>query len=172
LSAMLHASSATAVEDIKLLLGWFPSTGDAVLYYAKQKGMYDAAGIRLTIHDGQGTTITANVIANGSGGYDAGVVAGAVTATAIGKGAPMRAVMQYMPGSDIGIFVTAASGARTIKDLETKKLSLVYSSTAIEGPFMDILLKNGGSSRDRIQLISVAPQAKVGTYLAGKGDAV
>ncbi len=35
-----------------------------------------------------------------------------------------------------------------------------------------MLLKNGGSSRDKIELVGVAAQAKVGTYLSGRGDAV
>jgi NitT/TauT family transport system substrate-binding protein len=170
LALMAAAPVAKAAEELKLLLGWTPGGNHAAIHYAKHYGLYAKEGLNVITEDGRGTGYVANVV--GGGTQDVGEGNVATMAIAVAKGLSLRSIMLEMPGSDLGVIVPVASGARTIKDLETKGISLVYSPGAFEAPFLDILLKNGGSSRDKVQLISVDMNAKIGMYMSGKGGAL
>jgi len=168
--ACLLAGTAAA-EDLKpfaVRLDWLPLGSHAAYHLAMDKGLYRKAGLDVKMEDGNGSVVTVQLV--GAGQFDLGVASGAVMAMGRDKGLPVKSIAGFIRKSDMGIFVTAASGIKTVKDFEGRKL--IYTNGSLETPFMDALFKAGGTSRERIHLVSVAAAAKLNTYLAGGGEGV
>ena len=82
----------TALEPVKLRLGWTYIGGFAPLFLGLEKGFFKEQGIDLTISEGKGTVVSAAAVANGSddfGYFDVGSVS-----LQIDKGLPVRGIAQ------------------------------------------------------------------------------
>ena len=84
------------------------------------------------------------------------------------KGMPLISLAGLIRKTALGVFVPKGSGLKTPKDLEGKEI--IYTATSFEGPFLDAFFKAGGTSRDKINLVSVDAASKISAYVAGKGD--
>ncbi len=169
--ALGASAESRAVETLKIRLSWLPFGMHAAWFYATHKGLYKAEGVELEIEDGRGSALTVSVV-GGGGGVDLGEAAVSTMAPATAKGAPLRALATYLPGNDLGVLVPSETGAKTVKDLETKGISIIYTPGSLEAPFMDAFLKAGGSNRDKIKLIGVDATAKISSYMSGAGGSV
>jgi NitT/TauT family transport system substrate-binding protein len=72
--------------------------------------------------------------------------------------------------SDIGLLAPKDSGIKGPKDLKGKKVA--YTAGSLEAPFIDAFLNAGGLKRADVELINVDASGKIGTYAAGRTDAV
>ena len=62
------------------------------------------------------------------------------------------------------------SNIKRLKDLAGKKV--IYSAASLEAPFLDLFFRNGGITRDQMELINIDGMAKVSAYIAGRADAL
>ncbi|MSP51341.1 MAG: hypothetical protein EXQ91_02950 [Alphaproteobacteria bacterium] len=106
------------------------------------------------------------------GGIDLGKAAVSTIAPATPKGTSLRAIATCLPGNDLGVLVPSETGAKTVKVLEAKGISIIYTPGWLEAPFMDAFLKAGGSHRNKIKLIGVDATAKISSYMSGAGGSV
>jgi NitT/TauT family transport system substrate-binding protein len=159
------ASFANAQERVTVRDSWTPNGLQAGWYWGIEKGLFAKQGIDLAYEDGNGSTTTIQLV--GSGKIDLGYGDLSVMAVARGKGVPIISVGGLIQRTTLGVFVPKGSGLKTPKDLEGKEV--IYTATSFEGPFIDPFLKNGGTNRDKVNLVSVDAAAKISTYIAGRG---
>lgn len=162
-------SPAAAAEKTKLVAetDWTPHGMTAGLMLAKQKGWFDEAGLDVDVLDGKGSNTTIQQVAVGQ--VDVGFVQLSAMAAAISNGLPVISVMGIVQAGDSGIFVPAASGWTTLKDLKGKRILVAAGSAT--SVFLDGFLKAGGVSRSDVSVISVDLSALASTYISGGADA-
>lgn len=165
LSALGVTGTATA-EALKVRLEWLPYGMHAPFHLASVKGWYKDAGLDVTIDDGNGSGPAVQLTAAGQ--YDIAHANLSTMAIARGKGASVTSVAGFVRKSDMGVLVPRDSGIDSPKALEGK--TIYYSTSSFETPFIPAFFRNAGVDRDKVNLVSLNPGAKIGTYLSGKGD--
>jgi NitT/TauT family transport system substrate-binding protein len=164
----LAGQSASALERFTVRDSWSVTGLQAGWYWAMEKGLLAKNGVEITLEDGNGSGTTVQLI--NAGQFDVGHTDLSVMAIARGKGMKLISIGGLIKKTSIGVFVPKGSGIKTPRDLEGKEV--IYTPSSIEGPFMDQFLKNGGTSRDKVNLVSVDAAAKMPSYASGKGDAM
>ncbi len=165
-STTLQSSLALAQETFTVRDSWTVSGLQAGWFWAEDKGYFAKAGIKVVHEDGNGSTTTIQLV--GSGQFDVGYGDLSVMAIARGKGVPLKSIGGLIQKTSLGVFVPQNSGLKTPKDLEGKEV--IYTSTSFEAPFIDAFLAAGGTTRDKLNLVSVDASAKIPTYASGRGD--
>lgn len=160
---------AAAQDKIALRLDWNPWGSHSPFHLAQAKGWFKQNNLEVEIEDGNGSVNTVQIV-GGGGKFDVGHASLASMMVARDKGLGVRAVAVFVRRNDIGLLVPKGSGMRTPKDLVGKKL--IYTAGSLEAPFLDSFLAAGGLKREQVELVNVDAAAKVGTYVAGRGDGV
>jgi NitT/TauT family transport system substrate-binding protein len=149
-------------------MDWSPHSAQAPLHLAVDKGWFAERGLDVELQDGNGSVVAVQTV--GAGRFDLGHANLASMAMGREEGLPVRAIAGFIRKSDMGVLFSEGAPIRSPKDLEGK--SVTYTSGSLEAPFLDAFFRNGNTSRDRINLVSVDAAAKVSGYAAGRGDAV
>jgi NitT/TauT family transport system substrate-binding protein len=165
LAGLALPSLAHAADKLTLRLDWTPHGIHAPIFLAVEKGWFKAAGLDVAIDDGNGSTVTAQLV--GAGQYDVGHASLSSVAIAHEKGMPVISIAGFIRKSDMGVLVPVDSGWKSPKDLEGKKVA--YTAGSLEGPFIGAFF---GASKSKVDLINVDAATKIGTYLSGSSDAV
>lgn len=168
LSVLALAAQPASAEQVKVRLDWLPYGMHAPFHLAMVKGWYKDAGLEVTIDDGNGSGPAVQLVAAGQ--YDISHANLATMAMARGKGAAVTSVAGFVRKSDMGVLVSRDSPIKVPKDLEGK--TVYYSTVSFETPFIPAFFRNGGADAGKVNLVNLNPGAKIGTYLAGKGDAM
>jgi NitT/TauT family transport system substrate-binding protein len=165
------AASAVAqnVEKLKVRLDWTPWGVQAPFHLAQQKGWFKQAGLDVSLEDGNGSVTTVQIVGS-SEQFDIGHAALASMMIAREKGLPVKAIAVFARSSDVGLLVPGGAGIKGPKDLKGKKVA--YTAGSLEAPFIDAFLAAGGVKRADVELINVDASGKIGTYAAGRTDAV
>jgi NitT/TauT family transport system substrate-binding protein len=161
-------ASAQALKPLTVRLDWVTHGMHAAFLLAAEQDLYKKAGLDVKMEDGNGSVVTVQLV--GSGNFDVGHANLASMAMGRDKGLPVRSVAGYLRKSDMGVLTPVELNIKTVKDLEGKRL--IYTTGSLEAPFLDAFFKNGGTSRDKINLVSVAAAAKINTYVGGGGEGV
>lgn len=156
-------------EKLKVRLDWTPWGVQAPFHLAQQKGWFKQAGLDVSLEDGNGSVTTIQIVGSGDQ-FDVGHAALASMMIAREKGLPVKAVAVFARQSDIGLLVPKESAIKGPKDLKGKKVA--YTAGSLEAPFIDAFLGAGGLKRNDVELINVDASGKIGTYVAGRTDAV
>ncbi|MBM3485110.1 MAG: ABC transporter substrate-binding protein [Alphaproteobacteria bacterium] len=169
-AAPLFATTAAAqgLKPVTVRLDWVTHGMHAAPLLAMEKGMYRDAGLDVKMEDGNGSVVTVQLV--GSGQFDIGHANLASMAMGRDKGLSVKSVAGYLRRSDMGVLTPVELNIKTVKDLIGKKV--IYTTGSLEAPFLDAFFKAGGTTRDKVNLVSVAAPAKISTYLSGGGDAV
>ncbi|MEP9367343.1 ABC transporter substrate-binding protein [Xanthobacter sp. VNH20] len=145
---------------------WTVSGLQAGWHWGIEKGIFAKHGVEVAHEDGNGSTTTVQLV--NSGQFDVGHADLSVMAVARGKGLKLTSVAGLIQKTSLGVFVPKGSGLKTPKDLEGKEV--IYTATSFEGPFIDPFLAAGGTSRDKLNLVSIDAASKIPSYAAGRGD--
>jgi len=164
----LMGAHAQAPEKLKVRLDWTPWGVHAALHLAQQKGWFSAAGLDVSLEDGNGSVTTVQLVGGGDQ-FDVGHAALASMMIARDKGVPVKAVAVFARLSDVGLLVPKDGGIHGPKDLKGKKVA--YTAGSLEAPFIDAFLAAGGLKRSDLDLVSVDAAGKAATYAAGRADA-
>ncbi len=167
--SLFLASAAMAQDNIKVRLDWTPWGSHAAIHLAQQKGWFKDAGLNVETEDGNGSVNTLQIVGN-SDQFDVGHAALASLLIARDKGLPVKALAVFARLNDIGLLVPKNSGIKGPQDLRGKKVA--YTAGSLEAPFIDAFLAAGNLTRNDLELINVDAAAKIGTYIAGRADAV
>ena len=159
-------SSAEAQEKFTIRDSWTVTGLQAGWHWAIDKGYFKQAGLDVHHEDGNGSTTTVQLV--NSGQFDVGYADLSVMAIARSKGMPLVSIAGVIQKTSIGVFVSKGSNLKTPKDLEGKQI--LYTATSFEGPFIDSFLKAGGTTRDKVNMVSVDASAKISNYVEGRGD--
>ena len=102
LATALFATSsvlpAHAADDVTLILNWYLGGLHAPFYLGKERGFYEEEDINLTIQEGRGSAVAAQVVA--AGDVDFGMSDAGSLMLAAAKGLPIEAVMSLLHGHE------------------------------------------------------------------------
>lgn len=164
----LAATGASAADDVSIRLNWYQVGFHAPLYLGKEKGYFADEGINLTINEGRGSGVAAQIV--GSGDDTFGLCdAGTMILSAV-KGIPIKAVASPMAVSPFGIVSRVDAGIKTAKDLEGKTIA-VTAGDALTQLFPAVIAANN-LDKDKINMVFVDPAGKVVSVLEKKADAL
>jgi NitT/TauT family transport system substrate-binding protein len=159
---------AAQPQKVSVRLDWIPHAAQAPLHLAMDRGWFTERGLDVDLQDGNGSVVAVQTV--GAGKFDMGHANLASMAIGREEGLPVRSVAGFIRKSDMGVLFSEGAPYRTPKDFEGKQV--IYTSGSLETPFLDAFFRNGGTSSDRVNLVSVDAAAKVSSYASGRGDAV
>jgi NitT/TauT family transport system substrate-binding protein len=160
------APTATAFAQgptvpVKFQLNFTAGGFNAGFALALQQGYYKREGLDVTIEKGQGSAITAELVAAGKANI---AYADALAVMQlIAKGAPMKVVATIYQSNPNAVTVLASSPIKTIQDL--KGHSVGTPSGQSQTAMIPILFKANGLSASDVKLVSMPGSAMVATLL-------
>ena len=170
-AALLGAAGAPpahAADEATLILNWYLGGLHAPFYLGKERGFYEEEDIDLTIQEGRGSAVAAQVVA--AGDVDFGMSDAGSLMLAGSKGLPIKSVMSLLNTSGFGVISLAATGIETAKDLEGKTLA-VSPGDALTQLFPAVAAAND-LDESKIELVFMDPAAKPVAVMEGRADAL
>jgi NitT/TauT family transport system substrate-binding protein len=168
LAAAGGALPARAADDVTLILNWYLGGLHAPFHLGAERGYYAEEDIDLTIQEGRGSAVAAQVVA--AGDVDFGMSDAGSLMLAGSKGLPIKAVMSLLNTSGFGVISLAETGIRSAKDLEGKVLA-VSPGDALTQLFPAVVAANQ-LDQSQIELVFMDPPAKPVAVMEGRADAL
>lgn len=157
---------AQDVPKVSVRLDFVPWGLHAGLHLAKEKGWFERARVDVTVTDGKGSAVLMQQVA--AGDVDVGWGLLSAMAAARGQGLPLISIAGLGRTGDLG-FIVPKGKYKTLKSLEGQKIA--YSAVTGAGPYMDVFLEVGGTSREKFQILNVDPPAQASTFTSGAVEA-
>jgi ABC-type nitrate/sulfonate/bicarbonate transport system substrate-binding protein len=145
-----HDKPAT---PLNVQLDWKPTAQFAGILVAKQKGFYAAEGLDVTILSGDGTTPSAEIVANHvneSIGW-VGLTEADLLLAGRAQGLPLKAFATMMQTTPLSLLTLKSSGLTTMKSLKGKTIGLHDDGEKS----IDVLLQFNGMTRSDVTLVKV-----------------
>jgi len=166
---LVPLAHAQELKPLRVLIGSLPTSGYVgALYYAKDSGLYEKAGLDVEITVGKGSHTSINSLVAGSS--DVVVAAGLAAIQNADKGQPIVVIGSQLGRNGTGFFVPEGEMLQSLSDLEGK--NVLFLNPGTEQVFRALLSKTGGDP-EKVQMTQV-PQ--VGTafsmYISNKADAI
>lgn len=162
------AALAQGAKPMKITLNFLAAAPNAGFMMAKQMGLYEKAGINLTIEEGKGSGTTAQMVATGQ--TDVGFADAPAAMQLRTKGAPVKIVAPILQTNGFAIIALEESGIAAPKDLVGKKVA-VQPGTA-QTTLLDAILASNQIDKGKVDIINIDPGAFVGALLEKKVDAI
>lgn len=162
------AFAQAGAKPMKITLNFLAAAPNAGFMMAKQMGLYEKAGISLTIEEGKGSGTTAQMVATGQ--TDVGFADAPAAMQLRTKGAPVKIVAPVLQTNGFAIIALEESGIAAPKDLIGKKVA-VQPGTA-QTTLLDAILASNQIDKGKVDIINIDPGAFVGALLEKKVDAI
>jgi len=157
-----------AHEKVSLRLNWYLGGLHTPFYYGKERGVYAAEGIDLTINEGRGSANTVQVVAAGSDTF--GLADSSSIVLTASKGADVKSVMSLLNSTGFSVISLASTGIRSPKDLEGKRLALSPGDPMWQ--LFQAIASVNKLDTSKISMVQVDPAAKVVAVLEKRADAL
>jgi NitT/TauT family transport system substrate-binding protein len=167
-AALAVTVQAQALKPMKLTLNFLAGGPQAGFMYAKALGLYEKAGIDLTIEEGRGSGTTAQLVATGQ--TDIGFADAPAAMLLRAKNAPVKIITPILQTNGFAIITLEETGIRTPADLVGKRVA-VQAGTA-QTTLLDAILAANNIDPKKFNAINIDPSAFVGTLLEKKVDAI
>jgi NitT/TauT family transport system substrate-binding protein len=145
-------SQPQELKHVKFLIDWKAEPTYAGFYIAKEKGFFKQHGIDIEIVQGNGATVSAQVIGVGSE-YTVGSCSGEATAIAVSKGIPVKSVAVLYPDISESMYSRADTPIRKPADMIGKRIGLISGSISVD-EYRGLLAANH-IDRSKIHEVSV-----------------
>lgn len=163
----IPAGATMAADKITMIMNWTADSAHLGFAVAEQAGIYDAAGLDVTLEEGRGSAVAAQMVATGQA--DIGLAdAGAALNVAI-QGAPIRIVSTIWKSGQFGIQALASSGITTPGDLKGKKIAVPPGTAMVA--LVPVFLSENGLSADDVEIVTANQNAFLGLLTSGEVDA-
>jgi NitT/TauT family transport system substrate-binding protein len=168
-ASMLGAAWASAADTpVTFQLNWMAGGPNAGFAAAVAEGYYKAAGLDVTIVQGNGSGNTAQLVANGRAQI---AYADAVAVSQlIAKGAPMKIIATIYQSNPNAVMALKKTGIKSVKDLAGKKVGVPSGSS--QTTMLPLLLKSNNLKESDINMIDMPVASMVPALLQGQVDAV
>lgn len=163
LSALaLSAGMASAADKVRWLNDWLPAGDAAPIYYGVDSGIFEKAGIDVTIENARGSSEVVTRLATGSADFGfAGI--SALMQAKVTDDVPVTAVMSVFNTPPDAIVTVEGSGIDSFADLPGKKIATAsFSSSNVIWP---LVLEMNGLKEADVTLQKVDP-GTLGALLA------
>jgi NitT/TauT family transport system substrate-binding protein len=170
-TALLISATPIWAGELKpatLTLNFLAGGPQAGFMYAKKLGLYEKAGIDLTVQEGKGSATTAQLVATGQAQIG---FADAPAAMQIrSKGGPVKIIAPILQTNGFAIISLDEQAVKSPKDLIGKKVA-VQPGTA-QTTLLDAIFAANDIPKDKVDIINIDPAALVGALLEKKVDAI
>ena len=167
-AAGLGFSCAFAQTPLTFQLNWTAGGPNAGFAAAVGEGYYKAAGLDVTVVQGNGSGNTAQLVASGRSQL---AYADAVAiAQLVSKGAPMKIVSTIYQSNPNAVNALKKTGIKSIADLKGKKVGVPAGGS--QGPMLPLLLQANGLKEADLTLMNMPVAAMVPSLLQGQVDAI
>lgn len=167
-AASLGFSCAFAQTPLTFQLNWTAGGPNAGFAAAVGEGYYKAAGLDVTVVQGNGSGNTAQLVASGRSQL---AYADAVAiAQLVAKGAPMKIVSTIYQSNPNAVNALKKTGIKSIADLKGKKVGVPAGGS--QGPMLPLLLQANGLKEADLTLMNMPVAAMVPSLLQGQVDAI
>jgi len=169
LALFAPAVRAQTLTPIKFTLGWKTQGSDAPYFVARDKGYFRAAGLDVTIDQGEGSGATVTRIMGGA--YDAGFGdINAIIQNAATRPTETPVMVYQMWNQPHFSFVAKKSaGITTIKDLEGKKLGGAPGTPTTR--LLPVFARANNLDLSKLTVTSMAPNLQEPMLIQGQIDA-
>jgi NitT/TauT family transport system substrate-binding protein len=165
-AGLFGALPAFAQEKLTLRFDFLPYGAHGPFYLAKEKGWFAENGVDVTMDDGSGGAVTAQLV--DAGKYDLGYLSFASAMIARDKGMSIKGIAGVIRKGDLGVVVSDDSPISKPLDFEGK--TILYSPTSVESLYIDLWFKMNGVTKSKVNLTSMDIGTKVSSYLSGTAD--
>lgn len=166
--AGLGFSGVFAQTPLSFQLNWTAGGPNAGFAAAVGEGYYKAAGLDVTIVQGNGSGNTAQLVASGRSqlAYSDAVAVSQL----IAKGAPMRILSTIYQSNPNAVNALKKTGIKSVADLKGKKIGVPAGGS--QSPMLPLLLKANGLKESDLTLMNMPVAAMVPSLLQGQVDAI
>jgi NitT/TauT family transport system substrate-binding protein len=155
-------------EKLSIRLDWITEPMHLPFFLADERGWLKAAGLDVTIEDGNGSTMTVQLV--GAGRFDIGLADLSPMAIGRARGLPVISIAGFIRRGGVGFVVPKSTRIASLSDFIGKEI--FYTTSSFEGPFVEPLFRSNGVPFERIKLVNMEASAKIPAYLSGRGDAM
>ena len=167
-AAALGLAAATAQTALPFQLNWTAGGPNAGFAAAVGEGYYKAAGLDVTVIQGNGSGNTAQLVASGRSQI---AYADAVAVSQlVAKGAPMKIVSTIYQSNPNAVLALKKTGLKSVADMKGKKVGVPTGSS--QGPMLPLLLQANGLKESDMTLINMPVAAMVPSLLQGQVDVI
>jgi NitT/TauT family transport system substrate-binding protein len=161
-------ASAQSLTPVAFQLNFTAGGYNAGFALALQEGLYRRAGLDVTIVKGQGSGVTAQLVASGKA--DIAYADALPVMQLIAKGAPMKVVATIYQSNPNAVTVLTASGIKSIQELKGRSVAVPtgQSQTAM----IPILFKANGLAESDVKLVNMPGNAMIASLLQKQVDAM
>ncbi|MBU2935153.1 MULTISPECIES: ABC transporter substrate-binding protein [Pacificibacter] len=165
---IIAAATAHADDAVNFMIDWLPAGDKAVVYYGVQSGIFEDAGLDVSILVGKGSSDVVTKLATGTADVGSGGLSALLQAVATDN-VPVKAVLSFYSIQPDAIFTTEGSGIESIADLVGKDVgTATFSSSNVVWP---LLLEANGLAPDAIVPTKIDPGALAPMLATGQMDA-
>jgi NitT/TauT family transport system substrate-binding protein len=162
------SSAASAQTALTFQLNWTAGGANAGFAAALGEGYYKAAGLDVTIVQGNGSGNTAQLVASGRAQL---AYADAVAVSQlIAKGAPMKVVSTIYQSNPNEVSALTKTGIKSISDLKGKKVGVPAGSS--QTTMLPLFLKANGLKEQDMVTLNMPVTSMVPALLQGQVDAI
>lgn len=119
-------SSEGGLRKVSLRLDWLWGSEHAPYFVAAEKGYFEDEGLDVEILEGEGSTVSAKLVGNGSN--DFGVVAAGTAIASVSQEVPLKTVATLFQSIPSAIAYRTDDPIEDLSDLHGKKLGVVTDS--------------------------------------------
>lgn len=159
---------ARSAEPLSVRLDWITEPMHLPFFLAEDRGWFKAADLDVSIEDGNGSTVTVQLV--GTGHFDVGLADLSPMAIGRARGLPVISVAGFVRQGGVGFVVPKAMKVSSLADFVGKQV--FYTTSSFEGPFIEPLFRSNGVAFERVNLVNMDASAKIPAYLSGRGDAM
>ena len=161
-------AAAQALTPVAFQLNFTAGGYNAGFALALQEGIYKKAGLDVTIIKGQGSGVTAQLVASGKA--DIAYADALAVMQLIAKGAPMKVVSTIYQSNPNAVTMLTTSGIKSIAELKGK--SVAVPSGQSQTAMIPILFKANGLSESDVNLVNMPGNAMIASLLQKQVDAM
>ena len=158
------ATPASALDEVTFRLDWKIYGTHAPFFIAQKKGFFKAAGMKVDIKEGNGSSKVVKLM--GTGGDTFAFAAGGSTLQGVTRGIPIISIYGIMQKSPLAVMSLAKDNIKKPQDLigKTVATSGGGSGTAFFGAF----LRANGIASDKVKLAALGRGGRNTALMAGK----
>ncbi|WP_306119791.1 MULTISPECIES: ABC transporter substrate-binding protein [unclassified Roseitalea] len=159
---------AFAADSITMTMNWTADSAHLGFAMAVKQGLYEDADLDVTLEEGRGSSVAAQLVATGQSelGYaDAGAALNVAA-----QGAPIKIISTIWKSGQFGVQYLAESGIETPQDLKGKRIAVAPGTAMV--PLVPVFLRANGMSEDDVTIVSATQNAALGLLTSGEIDAI
>lgn len=139
------------LEDISIMLDWYPNAVHSAIYYAKEKGFFEEEGLNVKIEMPADTNDPLKLAATGK--VDLAISYQTQLIVSRGEGIPVVSLGAFVRHSLDGIMYKKSGGIAAPKDLEGKTVG--YPSTSVSEAILATMVEHDGGDMSKVKVTDV-----------------